>query len=613
MYETWKTVRRVAGYFPRVLKLIWDSSPRYASLTIFLTIVSAAALPAQIWISKVIIDRITEAIQASSSGNPLNWHAILAPVGVIALVWVLGGISLSLSQSVRALLAFQAQNHLSYLILRKASRLDIAFYETPAFYDQMANAQRDIWRIQNLAYVSVELLGGILTLSMVTGMLFRLHPLAVAVLLLTSVPMVVVGGYYANRRYDLHMGQTSAQRMVSYFSGLLGSRDTVKEIRLFSLHGPFLERFRHFWQKFFDEDRRLQFSEEKTSLLLGLLSTAGRAAIWVYAVVQAVSMRITIGDVALVFQAVDQSWQGVSHLFSRGRAFYENSLFAGNLFSFLGLKPDAVEGALSRGERYNGPSVMVPKSIRHGIEFRNVSFHYPRSERCVLRNLSFTLSSGETVALVGENGAGKTTLVKLLTRLYDPTDGAILLDGRDLREYDLDDLRRQIGVIFQDFVRYQLSARENIGFGQVEFVEDRERVVRAADRGGARSLVENLPRGFETILGRTFDEGVDLSGGEWQKLALSRAFMREAQILILDEPTAALDALAEYEVYRRFTELAAGKTTIFISHRFSTVRIAQHILVLHEGRLIEEGTHETLMALDGQYAKMFNTQAERYQ
>ncbi len=604
MYETWKTVRQVVGYFPRVLKLIWDASPRYASLTLFLMIVSAAALPAQIWISKVIIDRITEAIQASSSGNPLNWHAALAPVGIIAMVWVLGGISQSLSQNVKALLGFQVQNHVNFLILDKASTLDIAFYETPAFYDQLAKAQQDIWRVQNLAYVCVEMLGGILSLNMMMGMLFRLHPLAVGVLLLTSGPMVVVGGYYANKRYDLYTSRASAQRMASYFSSLLGSRDAVKEIRLFSLHGPFLERFRRFWQKFFDEDKRLQFSEQKTSLLLGLLSTAGMAAIWVYAVVQAVLTRITIGDVALVFQAVDQSWQGLGHLFLRGRVFYENSLFAGNLFNFLELKPDAVEGTLSRAECFHEPPLMVPKPIRHGIEFRNVSFHYPRSERCVLRNLSFTLSSGETVALVGENGAGKTTLVKLLTRLYDPTDGAILLDGRDLREYDLDDLRRQIGVIFQDFVRYQLSARENIGFGQVEFVEDQERVVRAADWGGARSLVENLPRGFETILGRMFDEGVDLSGGEWQKLALSRAFMREAQILILDEPTAALDALAEYEVYRRFMELAAGKTTIFISHRFSTVRIAQHILVLHEGKLIEEGTHETLMALDRQYAKI---------
>ena len=613
MTGIWQTVRRqVVVYFPRVLKLIWDASPRYASLALFLMIVSAAALPAQIWISKVIIDRIIEAIQASPSGTSPNWHAVLAPIGAIALVWVLGGISLSMSQSVRALLGFQVQNHLSYLILHKASRLDIAFYETPAFYDQMANAQRDIWRIQNLAYVCVDILGGALTLSMVMGMLFRLHPLAVLVLLLTSGPMVVVGGYYANRRYDLYTGRASAQRKVSYFSSLLGSRDAVKEIRLFSLHGLFLERFRHSWQKFFDEDKRLQFSEQRTSLLLGLLSTVGRAAIWVYAVVQAVLVRITIGDVALVFQAVDQSWQGLGHLFSWGRIFYENSLFAGNLFSFLDLKPDAVEGTLSQGGRFHEPLLAVPKPLRHGIEFRNVSFHYPRSERCVLQNLSFTLNPGETVAVVGENGAGKTTLVKLLTRLYDPTDGTILLDGRDLREYDLDNHRRQIGVIFQDFVRYQLSARENIGFGQVEYVEDQERVAYAADQGGARTLVEDLPRGFETILGRTFDEGVDLSGGEWQKLALSRAFMRDAQILILDEPTAALDALAEYEVYKRFSELTMGKTTIFISHRFSTVRMAQHILVLHEGHLVEEGTHETLMALGGQYTKMFDTQAERY-
>jgi ATP-binding cassette subfamily B protein len=255
----------------------------------------------------------------------------------------------------------------------------------------------------------------------------------------------------------------------------------------------------------------------------------------------------------------------------------------------------------------------MPSPIREGVEFNNVSFRYPGSDRLVLRNLSFVLRPGETVAVVGENGAGKTTLVKLLARFYDPTEGSILLDGKDLREYDLEDLHRHIGVIFQDFVHYDLSVRENIGFGQIEFLDDQQRIVRAADQGGSHSVIDKLPKKFETILGRTFDEGVDLSGGEWQKLALSRAFMREgAQVLILDEPTAALDALAEYEMYSRFADLTAGKMTIFISHRFSTVRVANHILVMQEGSVIEEGAHDELMGLDGLYTKMFNAQAERY-
>lgn len=451
-----------------------------------------------------------------------------------------------------------------------------------------------------------------LSLGAVLALLLKLHPLAIVVLLLTAAPQAIVRAYYANRWLQIESGRVSARRMAGYLSNLLKSRDAVKEIRLFNLDGPFLERFRRFWQQYFSAERRVRLSKERANAALGLASSAGTAGIWAYAVIQAVWKRITLGDVALIFQAAEHGRNGLSSFFRTAGSLYEETLFAEHLLSFLDLPPDSVEGALSRKGPSQAPAVLVPKPIQEGIEFRSVSFHYPRSDRLILKNLSFVLRPEETVAVVGENGAGKTTLVKLITRLYDPTEGVIFLDGRDLREYDLDDLRRQIGVIFQDFVRYDLSARENVGFGQVEFVDDLERVARAAEQGGARPVIDRLPRGFDTILGRTFDEGVDLSGGEWQKLALSRAFMREAQVLILDEPTAALDAFSEYEMYKRFADLTAGKMTIFISHRFSTVRVAQHILVLQEGRLIEEGIHDELMGLDGQYAKMFNTQAERY-
>ncbi|MFZ4660386.1 MAG: ABC transporter ATP-binding protein [Caldilineaceae bacterium] len=334
-------------------------------------------------------------------------------------------------------------------------------------------------------------------------------------------------------------------------------------------------------------------------------------AIWLYAIVQAVLARITIGELTLIIQAVERVRTDLGELFKRGGIFYENSIFVSALFQFLDLQPNAVEGALARPQ----PSTQqapLPIPLKQGIEFRNVSFHYPGAERLVLQNVSFTLQPGSSVALVGDNGAGKTTLVKLLARFYDPTEGAILLDGRDLRDYDVAALQANIGVIFQDFVRYQVTAQENIGFGRVEEVDDLTRIIAAADKGGAVPVIEKLPNGYQTMLGKTFENSVDLSGGEWQKMALSRAFMRDAQILILDEPTAALDAKAEYDVYLRFAELTGGKTTIFISHRFSTVRMAQHILVLADGRLVEEGTHDQLMALGGSYAEMFTIQAERY-
>ena len=401
------------------------------------------------------------------------------------------------------------------------------------------------------------------------------------------------------------------QRMVYYLSALLSERAPVKEVRLFGLHIPFIQRYRAYTQQFAAENRALAFRHERVNLLTVLLSILGVGIVWAYGIFQATLARITIGDLALVFQAAEQVRSGSSNLFRTLGMFYEHTLFVSNLYRFLELAPDGVVGALQPQTSASPPR--VPSPLRQGIEFRNVSFRYPGVDRDVLQNLSFTIGPQATVAVVGENGAGKTTLIKLLTRFYDPTAGEILLDGRDLRSYELADLRRQVGVIFQDFIRYDLTVKENIGFGQVEYMTEMGRIMQAADKGGAIPVIEKLVDGYDAVLGRTFENGNDLSGGEWQKLALSRAFMREAQILILDEPTAALDPLAEYDVYQRFAELTTGKTTIFISHRFSTVRMAQQILVLADGQLVEAGSHLELMAHEGQYAKMFTAQAERYQ
>ncbi len=612
MRESWRAFRGILGYYPRTLRLVWEASPRYTLVTLLATLLSGAVPPTQIWISKVLIDRITVALEARQLGNAFDWTILFAPLAVLFLVWVAGTIAQSVTETVSGLLVTRVDKHTKYLMLEKAAQLDIAFFETPSFYDQMESARRELWRATSLVSSGINVLGPILSLGATLVLLLRLHPLAVVVLLLTSAPHFLSQAYYASRLFSFYDRNTPAVRMVNYLDGLLGSRDAVKEIRLFDLHAPFLGRHRQFWEKFVDELKGLRISQERVKVLLSILSMLGSVAVWLYAVTQAVLARITIGDVALVFQAVEIVRDKLRSIFWTLGGFYEDSLFLSNFFGFLDLAPTSVEGALSGDSQTSGAAHAVPKPLRQGIEFRGVSFHYPHSAELVLRDLSFVIRPGQSIALVGENGAGKTTLIKLLTRLYDPTSGEILLDGRDLREYDLNDLRRQIGVIFQDFLRYDLSARENIGLGQVEFVEDVERVTRAAAKGGATALVERLPQQFETMLGRTFEGGVDLSGGQWQKLALSRAFMREAQILILDEPTAALDAIAEHEVYQRFAELTLGKTTLFISHRFSTVRMAQHILVLDEGRLIEEGNHDELMASGGQYAKMFNTQAQPY-
>jgi ATP-binding cassette subfamily B protein len=608
MKEQWQTIRRVLQYYPRVFGLVWNANPRHAGFIIFLSIVNALAIPTQIWLVKVVIDEVIFFIQ----GAGIEWTPIVMPAVALAAVLTAGDLSRSLEQALREVLSLEVELRVKTLILDKAATLDIAFFETPSFYDQLQNAQRDLWRVRNLPYLLVDTTRQAIAVFGTLALLARLHPLAIVVVLATALPQLIAQARHGNLLFKLWTGRAPAERMVNYLSDLLAERDAVKEVRLFGLQPLFLARFQDYGRQFADEIRKLVFSYERTNSLAVLLSVAGMTAIWAYAILQAAFSRITVGDLALVFQAATQVRNGLGILFRTLGMFYEHSLFMGNLYGFLELSPDAIEGALARPQPETGQH-FVPRPIHQGIEFRHVSFRYPGADRYVLRDLSFAIRPQSAVAIVGENGAGKTTLIKLLTRLYDPTEGVILLDGCDLRTYDLADLRSQIGVIFQDFVRYNLTAGENIGLGQLEYMDDLKRVAQAADRGGAAPVIGKLADGYATILGRTFENSVDLSGGEWQKLALGRAFMRDSQVLILDEPTAALDALAEYEVYRRFAELTAGRTTIFISHRFSTVRMAQQILVLADGHLIESGNHAELMAHNGRYAEMFKVQAERYQ
>lgn len=601
------------GNYRRVLQLVWGASPRYAFLATFFATLSALATPAQIWLSKVIIDRIISAIQNRAPGAAIDWTALVLPMGVLLLVLLYAEVGRRVAESITLVLRFQVEHYVQHLLLKKAAQFDIAFFESATFYDKLDLARSESYRTFNLALLATDSLGLLLSLLLTLSLVTQFHPLAAAVMVLLAIPQLIVSSQYAKELFALLNRQTPDRRMVDYLAEMLVGRDAIKEIRLFGLQQPFLERFQRFWQNYFTETAGIVFKQERQNVLLLILSALGTGAIWLYAIVQAVLARITIGELTLIIQAVERVRTDLGELFKRGGIFYENSLFVSSLFQFLDLQPNAVEGALVRAQpRTQQSPPPIPAPLTQGIEFRNVSFHYPGAERLVLQNVSFTLQPGSSVALVGDNGAGKTTLVKLLARFYDPTEGAILLDGRDLSDYDVAALQANIGVIFQDFVRYQVTAQENIGFGRVEEVDALTRIMAAADKGGAVPVIEKLPNGYQTMLGKTFENSVDLSGGEWQKLALSRAFMRDAQILILDEPTAALDAKAEYDVYLRFAELTGGKTTLFISHRFSTVRMAQHILVLADGRLIEEGTHDQLMALGGSYAEMFTIQADRY-
>ena len=609
MKKTWMAICQIYEYYPKCIKFIWQANRRCSLLAFIFSILSSLVPVIQIWISKIVLDNVVQTLDNATEGASIDWPNLLSPIGGIFAVWALGGICQSMSNGLMEQLGLCVKNHSHQLILRKASQLDIAFFDTSSFYDEMDRAIRDGYRATSLAMLSVGIIASAVSLIAILGLLVRVHWAAPLVILVTAMPQVVIGGYYASQRFSIVGALTRNRRVSDYLSRLLSSRESIKEIRIFGLHNEFLARFNDYWEAYTKGVIQIRFAQERSAFLFGLLSMTGTACIWGYAVIRAVGRHITIGDIALAFQAADRSRTGLVSLFRNLGSFYEHTLFAANLFRFLDIDPTSIEGALTPPTKSPLP---MPKILSKGIEFRNVSFRYPRSDRFVLKNVSFSIKAGESVAIVGENGTGKTTLVKLLTRFYDPTEGIVFLDGKDLRDYDPKELHRQIGVIFQDFVRYDLSAKENIGFGQVEFLEDKEKIHDAAEKGGSSEIIRKLPEGFNTILGKTFDEGVDLSGGEWQKLALSRAFMRHAQILVLDEPTAALDAFAEYEIHKRFVDLTSDKTTIFISHRFSTVRMAQHILVLQNGKLVEEGSHGDLMNLNGLYTNMFNTQADRY-
>ncbi|MFN2157113.1 MAG: ABC transporter ATP-binding protein [Anaerolineae bacterium] len=603
-----KNLFHVTRLYWRAMRMVFDAGPLLATALLSLTVLAAASPPAQVWISKQMIDRI---VGLAGRGG-VSWGALALPLLLYILVWVLSQAVQSAAFTFRNLLSERVGHYSEHRILEKASRLDIALFEDPQFHDQMSLAREQSWRLEAIAIQMPVIVSEVVTLISLLVLIGSVGWMLPVILIVFSLPQAASHGYFTKKKAELYLRDVSSKRMKDYMAQLLSERETAKEIRLFQLKEHLLVRFYEASVGYLSGLARITASQGKRQALLALLSLASTMGIWVYTGLQALARRTSLGDVALVFQATERSRMALEQVSYFGGFLVEHAIFLNTFFQFLDLTPGTVEGALGRPKPVEGERAPVPQGYSGAIVFQNVSFRYPGSEREVLRNVSFTIRPGDKVALVGENGAGKTTLVKLLTRLYDPTDGAILLDGHDLRQIDPEDHYRRVGVIFQDFVRYELTAKENIGFGDVAALEDMTRIRLAAQQGGAAELVEELPQQYETPLGRRFEGSTDLSGGEWQKLALSRAFMRQASLLILDEPTAALDARTEHEVYRRFAALTEGKTTLFVTHRLSSVRMADKILVLRDGTLVEAGTHDSLMQEGGEYATMFALQAERY-
>jgi ATP-binding cassette subfamily B protein len=556
------------------------------------------------WITKQLIDSVVNAIKTHHIAMVL-WY-----VGAQLVVSVLDRLLSTLSKIVQQLLQDRVSTRVQLLILEKANTLDLAYFEDSEFYDKLRRAADEAtYKPVLIISQTFELVQTVITLFSMILLLVQLAWWLAVVALVVPIPSFIASSRYGWMGYVRMRRESPERRKMYYFNRLMTDDDYNKEIKLFNLGNFFIGRYQQLADKFYEENQRILVRRNMTGFYWMALSLVANAGIYIYVALQAVTGRITLGGLTLYTQTAQQVGQSFQALLDGLSNTYENNLFVSTLFEFLEYEPVITSPEKPRSFEQS----LESKGLE--IEFRNVSFTYPDKDpetESTLKNMSFTIRAGEAIALVGRNGAGKTTIVKLLTRLYDPDEGEILIGGRNIKEYDLKSLREEIGVIFQDYVAYYLSARENIGVGRINDIENLDLVNSAAKKSGASEVIEGLPDGYETMLGRWWKDATQLSGGQWQKLALARAFIREARILILDEPTSSLDARAEYEVFAKFRVLTEGKTAIFISHRFSTVRLADRIFVLENGTILEDGSHEELMMVDGRYAELFNLQAEAY-
>jgi len=584
---------------PPVLKIVWQSGPGVVTFGLLSRVVASLLPLALLWIPKLILDRIVHAASAHQPVGPRFWWLVATEFSLAVLTSILAR-AIDYSDS---LLADKYTRHVSIQVMKHAADLDLIAYEDPVFYDRLERARVQatdrLGMIQAIGRL-VQLVITTLTLS-VTIVVYS--PWLMLLLVGGVIPAFLGESHFAFLGYAKNFRQTPVRRQMDYLRVVGGSKEAAKELKLFGLKDFLTNRFTRLSDEIYEENVGLSRRRLVAGAFLSIIATAGYYSAYVIVIWKTVTGAYSVGTWYLLSGAILQASNNIQQIFSTISGIADQALFLTDLLAFFQMQPTI---------RSKANALPAPRPIVAGFDFRNVSFSYPGSPRLILDRLNFHLRPGERVALIGENGQGKTTIVKLITRLYDPTEGQILLDGVDLREYSLEDLYREIGVIFQDFMRYEMTARENIAVGQIEKLDDLKLLQMASRKSLADQVVAKLPLEYEQMLGRRFDGGVDLSGGEWQKIALARAYLREAQLLILDEPTAALDARSEFEVFHRFAELTAGKMALFISHRFSTVRMADRIIVLENGKIAEEGSHDQLSRLGGRYAEMFEMQAASY-
>jgi ATP-binding cassette subfamily B protein len=596
---SWRERLAALRNVPPVLGIVWESAPAVVAAGLIFRLFASLLPMGLLWITKLIIDGI---VRATSTHQPVQsrfWWLVAAEFGLA----VLGTVLTRIIDYLDSLLADKYTRHVSIRVMKHAAELDLLAYENPVFYDRLERARVQatdrLGMIQSIGRL-VQQIATVVSLS-ISIMLFS--PWLMLLLIAGVLPAFLGESHFAFLGYAKNFRQTPIRRQLDYIRVLAGSREAAKELKLFGLNEFLAERFTRLSDEIYAENVALSRRRLIAGSVLSLVGTMGYYSAYVFVIWRTVAGALSIGTLTFLSGAILQASSNIQQIFSTLSGIADQALFLTDLLAFFEMQPTI---------QSKPHAMLAPKPIVRGFEFRDVSFRYPGSPRLILDRMNFRLQPGERVALIGENGQGKTTVVKLITRLYDPSEGQILLDGVDLREYSLEDLYREIGVIFQDFMRYEMTARENIAVGRVEELNNLTLLRTAARKSMADSIIARLPRGYDQMLGGRFDGSVDLSGGEWQKVALARAYLRDAQLLILDEPTAALDARSEFEVFHRFAELTMGKMALFISHRFSTVRMADRIVVLDNGRIAEEGSHDQLAGRGGRYAEMFEMQAASY-
>jgi ATP-binding cassette subfamily B protein len=606
---TWRERLQALRHLPRLLGMVWETEPRYVVGILLLRVARALVPLAVLWIGKLIVDEVVQAIAVVGAGGPIPWLRLGELLALELGIALVGEGLARISALLESLLGDLFANRTSVELMRHSATLDLEQFENAEIYDKLERARRQTVGRIGLFTLLLATVQDLITLVTLAVALAVYVPWLLVLLAVAVLPSLLGETHFASLGYSLLYSWTPERRQLDYLRYIAASDVSAKELKLFGLSDFLVGRYDRLSREFYEANKALAVRRSLVSSLLaavGTLGYYGAYAAIIYLTVtgyRSPAGVFTIGVLTFLAGSFRSSRDLIQRVLLSLSQVFEQSLYLDDLFSFLAIEPRIRPMAGARP---------VPTPIRDGFRFERVGFQYPGAEQWAVRNLDFTLVPGERIALVGENGAGKTTLVKLLTRLYDPNEGRILLDGIDLREYDLFSLRRNVGVIFQDFVRYDFLLRENIAVGNIGRLEDQPGIEGAAGRSLADTVAKRLAGGYAQMLGRRFEGGVDLSGGEWQKVALARAYMRDAQLLILDEPTAALDARAEYEVFLRFSELTKGRMAVLISHRFSTVRMADRILVLRGGELVEQGTHAELLALGGLYSELFQLQAAGY-